>query len=151
MGFRDVVAGDSAGVDYKDVIKADLEADPRIDEVIDAGITKGEDVDYPHVAVKAARMIADGKADRGVFICGTGMGVAMSANKVKGIRASTAHDSFSVERLVLSNDAQVLCLGERVIGLELARRLAKEFFNYTFDPESHSAPKVAAICAYEED
>ena len=151
MGFRFVVAGDSAGVDYKDVIKADLEADPRIDEVIDAGITKGEDVDYPHVAVKAARMIADGKADRGVFICGTGMGVAMSANKVKGIRASTAHDSFSVERLVLSNDAQVLCLGERVIGLELARRLAKEFFNYTFDPESHSAPKVAAICAYEED
>ena len=151
MGFRVVVAGDSAGVDYKDVIKADLEADPRIDEVIDAGITKGEDVDYPHVAVKAARMIADGKADRGVFICGTGMGVAMSANKVNGIRASTAHDSFSVERLVLSNDAQVLCLGERVIGLELARRLAKEFFNYTFDPESHSAPKVAAICAYEED
>ena len=151
MGFRVVVAGDSAGVDYKDVIKADLEADPRIDEVIDAGITKGEDVDYPHVAVKAARMFADGKADRGVFICGTGMGVAMSANKVKGIRASTAHDSFSVERLVLSNDAQVLCLGERVIGLELARRLAKEFFNYTFDPESHSAPKVAAICAYEED
>ena len=151
MGFRVVVAGDSAGVDYKDVIKADLEADPRIDEVIDAGITKGEDVDYPHVAVKAARMIADGKADRGVFICGTGMGVAMSANKVKGIRASTAHDSFSVERLALSNDAQVLCLGERVIGLELARRLAKEFFNYTFDPESHSAPKVAAICAYEED
>ena len=151
MGFRVVVAGDSAGVDYKGVIKADLEADPRIDEVIDAGITKGEDVDYPHVAVKAARMIADGKADRGVFICGTGMGVAMSANKVKGIRASTAHDSFSVERLVLSNDAQVLCLGERVIGLELARRLAKEFFNYTFDPESHSAPKVAAICAYEED
>ena len=151
MGFRVVVAGDSAGVDYKDVIKADLEADPRIDEVIDAGITKGEDVDYPHVAVKAARMIADGKADRGVFICGTGMGVAMCANKVKGIRASTAHDSFSVERLVLSNDAQVLCLGERVIGLELARRLAKEFFYYTFDPESHSAPKVAAICAYEED
>ncbi|MDN6485942.1 ribose-5-phosphate isomerase [Ancrocorticia populi] len=151
MGFRVVVAGDSAGVDYKDVIKADLEADPRIDEVIDAGITKGEDVDYPHVAVNAARMIADGKADRGVFICGTGMGVAMSANKVKGIRASTAHDSFSVERLVLSNDAQVLCLGERVIGLELARRLAKEFFNYTFDPESHSAPKVAAICSYEED
>lgn len=151
MGFRVVVAGDSAGVDYKDVIKADLEADPRIDEVIDAGITKGEDVDYPHVAVKAARMIADGKADRGVFICGTGMGVAMSANKVKGIRASTAHDSFSVERLVLSNDAQVLCLGERVIGLELARRLAKEFFNYTFDENSPSAPKVEALCSYEED
>ena len=75
----------------------------------------------------------------------------MSANKVKGIRASTAHDSFSVERLVLSNNAQVLCLGERVIGRELARRLAKEFFNYTFDENSASAPKVEALCAYEED
>ena len=88
MGFRVVVAGDSAGVGYKNTIKADLENDPRIDEVIDAGINEGEDVDYPHIAVNAARMIAEGKADRGVFICGTGLGVAMAANKVKGIRAA---------------------------------------------------------------
>lgn len=151
MGFRVVVAGDIAGVNYKDAIKADLEADARVDEVIDAGVKQGEDVDYPHVAVNAAKMIADGKADRGIFICGTGMGVAMSANKVKGIRASTAHDSFSVERLVLSNNAQVLCLGERVIGKELARRLAKEFLNYEFDETSASAAKVDAMCSYEED
>lgn len=151
MGFRVVVAGDIAGVGYKNTIKEDLENDPRIDEVIDAGINEGEDIDYPHVAVKAARMIADGKADRGVFVCGTGLGVAMAANKVKGIRAGTAHDSFSVERLVLSNNAQILCMGERVIGRELARRLAREFFNYTFDESSASAPKVAALCSYEED
>ncbi len=151
MGFRVVVAGDSAGYEYKEAIKKDLEADPRVDEVIDAGVGEGEDTDYPHVAVKGARIIADGQADRGVFICGTGLGVAIAANKVKGIRAGTAHDSYSVERLVLSNDAQVLCMGQRVIGLELARRLAREFFDYTFDPASHSAPKVAAICEYEED
>lgn len=151
MGFRVVVAGDIAGYGYKEAIKADLEADPRIDEVIDVGVGDGEDVDYPHVAVEGARLIADGKADRGVFVCGTGMGVAISANKVKGIRASTAHDSFSVERLVLSNNAQILCLGERVIGKELARRLAKEFFSYEFDETSHSKPKVDAICSYEED
>ncbi len=151
MGFRVVVAGDIAGVSYKDAIKADLEADPRIDEVIDAGIKQGEDVDYPHVAVNAVKLIAEGKADRAILVCGTGMGVAMAANKVKGIRASTAHDSFSVERLVLSNNAQVLCLGERVIGKELARRLAKEFFNYEFDETSASAAKVDAMCAYEED
>lgn len=96
-----------------------------------------------------ARLIAEGKADRGIFICGTGMGVAISANKVNGIRASVAHDSFSVERLVLSNNAQVLALGERVIGKELARRLASEFLNYTFDPSSASASKVDAICSYE--
>jgi ribose 5-phosphate isomerase B len=151
MGLRVVVAADIAGYEYKEIIKQDLEQDPRIDKVIDVGVRSGEDIDYPHVAVKGARIIADGKADRGVFLCGTGLGVAMSANKVKGIRAGTAHDSYSVERLVLSNDAQVLCLGERVIGRELARRLAKEFFNYTFDPSSRSAPKVAAIRSYESE
>lgn len=150
MGLRIVVAADSAGVQYKNVLKQDLEVDPRVDEVIDMGLQEGEDVDYPHVAVKAARVIADGKADRGLFVCGTGMGVAMAANKVKGIRASVAHDSFSVERLVLSNNAQVLTFGQRVIGLELARRLAKEWLGYEFDPNSPSAPKVAALCSYDE-
>lgn len=150
MGFRVVVAADSAGVEYKDMLKADLEADPRVDEVIDVGVQAGEDVDYPHVAVKGARVIAAGDADRGLFVCGTGMGVAIAANKVPGIRASVAHDSFSVERLVLSNNAQVLTLGQRVIGKELARRLVKEWLGYTFDPSSHSAPKVAAIDSYDK-
>lgn len=150
MGFRVVVAGDSAGVGYKDAIKARLEADPRVDEVIDVGIKAGEDIDYPHVAVAGARLIAEGRADRGIFVCGTGMGVAIAANKVHGIRASTAHDSYSVERLVLSNNAQVLALGERVIGKQLALRLASEFLDYTFDPSSPSKAKVDAICSYEE-
>ena len=94
-------------------------------------------------------MIADGKADRALLVCGTGLGVAISANKVPGVRAVTAHDSFSVERAVLSNDAQVLCFGQRVIGIELARRLAAEWLEYRFDPTSASADKVAAICGYE--
>lgn len=149
MGLRIVVGADIAGYDYKEQLKKDLEADDRVDEVIDVGIGAGEDVDYPHVAVAGARLIADGKADRGLFVCGTGMGVAMAANKVRGIRASTAHDSFSVERLILSNNAQVLTFGQRVIGLELARKLAKEWLGYTFDPNSSSAPKVAAIDAYD--
>ena len=151
MGLRVVVASDFAGYDYKETIKADLEKDPRVDEVIDAGVGAPDDKkEYPHVGVNAARMIADGKADRGIFVCGTGMGMAMSANKVQGIRASTAHDSFSVERLVLSNNAQVLCLGQRVIGRELARRLASEFLGYTFDPSSHSKANVDLLCEYEQ-
>nr|WP_246430142.1 ribose-5-phosphate isomerase [Schaalia hyovaginalis] len=149
--MRIVVAADSAGIEYKEVLKKDLEADPRVDEVIDAGLAPGEEVDYPHVAVKAARLIANGRADRGLFVCGTGMGVAMAANKVPGIRASVAHDSFSVERLIKSNNAQVLTFGERVIGLELARRLAKEWLGHTFDETSASAPKVAALEAYDAD
>jgi len=150
MGYRVVVAADSAGYSYKELIRQDLESDRRVDEVIDAGLSEGEEIDYPHIAVKAAHFITAGLADRGIFLCGTGMGVAISANKVKGIRACTAHDSYSVERLVLSNNAQVLCLGARVIGPELARRLASEFLEYTFDPRSHSKPKVDEISSYEE-
>lgn len=147
--MRIVVAADIAGLDYKEALKKDLEADPRVDEVIDVGIASGEDVDYPHIAVKGARLIAEGKADRGLFVCGTGMGVAMAANKVPGIRASTAHDSFSVERLIKSNNAQVLTFGQRVIGLELARQLAKQWLGYEFDSTSPSAEKVDAMMAYE--
>ena len=80
---------------------------------------------------------------------GAGIFSAMVANKVPGIRAVTAHDSFSVERSVLSNDAQVLCMGQRVIGIELARRLAKEGLGYEFDTSSASAEKVAAIGTYD--
>ena len=151
MGLTIVVGADIAGVNYKEILKADLEADARVAEVIDVGVRPGEDIDYPHVAVEAARKVAAGEADRALLVCGTGMGMAISANKVPGIRASVAHDSFSVERLVLSNDAQILTLGERVIGLQLARRLVREWLGYTFDPESSSGPKVAAIRSYELD
>lgn len=91
---------------------------------------------YPHFAVDLAKLLSSGEADRALLICGTGLGVTISANKVTGIRAVTAHHSFSVERGVLSNNAQVLCMGQRVIGIELARRLVKEWLGYTFDPVS---------------
>ncbi len=149
MGMRIAIGCDEAGVEYKAVLKADLEADPRVDEVIDVGVGEGEHTAYPHIGVAGARAVAQGRVDRALLICGTGMGVAMAANKVPGIRASVAHDSFSVERLVLSNDAQVLTFGARVIGIELARRLAKEWLGYEFDPASASAAKVAAFGEYE--
>ena len=149
MGFRIVVGCDDAGFEYKEALKADLLADDRVTDVTDVGVGDDEHTAYPHVAVEAARLVADGKADRALLICGTGLGVAISANKVPGIRAVTAHDGFSVERSVLSNDAQVLCFGQRVIGLELARRLAREWLGYEFDRSSASADKVDAICSYE--
>lgn len=147
--WRMVVGCDDAGYEYKKQIKADLEADPRVSRVVDVGVSGDEHTAYPHIAVKAARMVADGRADRAILICGTGLGMAISANKVKGIRAVTAHDSFSVERSVRSNDAQVLCMGQRVIGIELARRLAKEWLGYEFDSSSSSSVKVEALSAYE--
>ena len=106
--LRIVVGSDDAGYEYKEALKGDLAADSRVAEVTDVGVGADEDTAYPHVAVAAARMVAEGKADRALLVCGTGLGVAIAANKVPGIRAVTAHDSFSVERSVLSNNAQVL-------------------------------------------
>jgi ribose 5-phosphate isomerase B len=147
--WRVVIGCDDAGVDYKERLKADLEANPRVSEVIDVGVNRDEDTAYPHIAVEAARRVVDGRADRALLVCGTGLGVAISANKVRGARAVTAHDGFSVERAVLSNNAQVLCMGQRVIGIELARRLAKEWLEYEFDESSPSAAKVAALGEYD--
>ena len=149
MGFRMIVGSDEAGYDYKEAIKADLERDGRVDSIIDVGVVRDATAPYPAVAIEAAERVANGEADRAILICGTGLGVAIAANKVTGIRAVTAHDSFSVERSILSNDAQVLCMGQRVVGVELARRLASEWLRYEFDPASASKAKVDAICAYE--
>lgn len=152
MTLRIAVGGDSAGFGYKEALKADLQNDDRVAEVIDVGVTGREDGEmYPNVAVAAAEKVAAGQADRALLVCGTGLGVAISANKVKGIRAVTAHDLYSVQRSVLSNNAQVLCFGERVIGLEAARALLPIWLDLEFDPSSSSAKKVDAICAYEGD
>jgi len=149
MGWRIVVGADEAGAAYKETLKALLLADPRVEQVVDVGVRMDEAEPYPDVAVRAAKLVAAGEVDRGLLVCGTGLGVAIAANKVRGVRAVTAHDSYSVERSVLSNDAQVLCMGERVVGLEVAKRLAREWLDYRFDPQSSSAPKVAAIGEYE--
>jgi ribose 5-phosphate isomerase B len=148
--LRIAIGCDDAGVSYKNAIIADLKASPLVSNVQDVGVPENSDkTAYPHIAVSAAQLVAEGKADRAILICGTGLGVAISANKVPGIRAVTAHDSFSVERAVLSNDAQVLCMGERVVGIELARRLVREWLGYRFDKGSASAKKVEAIMEHE--
>ena len=153
-GLRVVLGSDEAGLDYKDRVLEDLRNDPRVTEVIDIGVNRGDAPEeftrpYPYVGVAAGELIRDGHADRAILFCGTGIGVAIAANKVDGIRATTAHDSFSVERSVLSNDCQVLTMGQRVIGVELARRLAREWLGYTFDTSSASAAKVRLLRTLE--
>ena len=120
--LRIVIGSDDAGYDYKQALLADLAASDLVASVVDVGVDADGHTAYPLVAIEAAELVARGDADRALLVCGTGLGVAISANKVAGIRAVTAHDSYSVERSVLSNDAQVLCLGQRVVGLELADR-----------------------------
>lgn len=149
--YRLLVGSDSAGYEYKNAILADLVADPRVSSVEDLGVYAGalDGASYPEVGIAAGERIAAGRADRAILVCGTGIGVAIAANKVDGVRATVAHDSFSVERSILSNDCQVLALGQRVIGLQLARRLAAEWLRYDFDPATPSRDKVAVITAYE--
>jgi ribose 5-phosphate isomerase B len=113
--LRIIVGSDDAGMQYKNTLRTDLEADDHVAQVIDVGVND-ESTEYPHIAVRAARLIAAGDADRALLICGT---------------------------------AQVLCFGQRVIGIELARRLAREWLGYEFDPTSESASKVDAISSYE--
>jgi ribose 5-phosphate isomerase B len=148
--LRIVIGCDDAGFDYKEVLKRDLEANPGVASVVDVGVDADGHTAYPRIAVAAAELVAKGEADRALLVCGTGLGVAIAANKVPGIRAVTAHDSYSVERGVLSNNAQVLTMGQRVVGIELARRLAREWLTYRFDSTSASAEKVAVIDEYEQ-
>lgn len=147
--LRLVIGCDDAGYDYKEILKKDLEDNPGVASVVDVGVDADGHTAYPRVAIAAAELVAKGEADRALLICGTGLGVAIAANKVAGVRAVTAHDSFSVERAVLSNNAQVLTMGQRVVGIELARRLVREWLGYRFDTSSASAEKVAVIDEYE--
>lgn len=149
MALRLIIGCDDAGYQYKEILKKDLEQNGLVESVVDVGVGPDGHTPYPKVAIEAAERVARGEADRALLICGTGIGVAIAANKVQGIRAATAHDSFSVERSVLSNDCQVLCMGQRVVGIELARRLAREWLTYTFDTSSASKAKVDDILAYE--
>lgn len=147
--LRIAIGSDDAGYEYKEKLKEDFAADDRVESVTDVGVTQDDDTAYPHIGIAAAELVASGAVDRALLVCGTGLGVAISANKVPGVRAVTAHDSFSVERSVLSNNAQVLCFGQRVVGLELARRLASEWLGYCFDDTSPSAAKVQMLNTYE--
>ena len=114
--------------------------------VVDAGVESADDETvYPDVARGVAEKIIQSEyKDYGVLVCGTGIGMAISANKFKGIRAAVCHDNFSAERARLSNDANVLCLGARVIGPELAKKIVEEWLSLEF-VDGSSTPKVQAI------
>ncbi|KAA0015682.1 ribose 5-phosphate isomerase B [Salinicola corii] len=120
-------------------------------EVEDFGTHEAKPVLYPDIAIEVAEAIAAGRYDRGILMCGTGIGVAISANKVAGIRAAQAHDTYSAERARKSNDAQIVTMGARVIGIELAKTIAESFLGNEYEPGGRSQPKVDRIEAYERE
>ncbi len=120
------------------------------------GGRESDKTEYPIICIKAAEAIARGEADRAVLSGGTGLGEAISANKVRGIRAAVAVNPYSIERSILSNDCQVLCLGERMVTPELADRVVRQCLGYEFDTSSPSArvkhasyPSTKSVAAYK--
>ncbi|MGI5173618.1 ribose 5-phosphate isomerase B [Treponema sp. OMZ 840] len=117
--------------------------------VLDCGTFDREKVLYPDIAVKVANKIMENSAQRGILCCGTGIGMAMTANKIPGIRAAQCHDTYSAERAVKSNNAQIITMGARVIGIELAKSIAQIFLSSEF-VDGPSTPKINKITEYDE-
>ena len=143
---RVAIGADDLGFPLKEVIKAHLEA--RGHEAVDFGCFDEAPVDYPDVAAEVARAVADGRFERAILVCGTGLGMAIAANKVPGVRAASVTDPYSAERARKSNDAQVLCLGSRVVGTEVAKILVDHWLDSEF-VGGDSARKVAKIAAID--
>lgn len=147
--LRVALGADEAAVELKAIIRTLLQEEHSDTvEVLDHGIEAGQSVDYPDVALDVASAVAAGEADRAILMCGTGIGMAITANKVPGIRAAQAHDVYSAERARKSNDAQILTLGALVIGPELAKSIVEAWLISEF-AGGRSAPKVAKIAAVE--
>jgi len=115
-------------------------------EVIDLG---SEDPIYANTAIAVAEAVASGQGDRGILVCGTGLGMSIAANKVKGAYAALLTDVYSAQRAVLSNNANIACMGAFTLGNKLAAELTRTWLSLTFDPNSSSAPKVERYHAYD--
>jgi ribose 5-phosphate isomerase B len=125
-----VIGSDDAGLGLKDMVKEYLESLGY--EIHDYSAQQGGDECYPDVAFKVASAIAASEFSRGILICGTGIGMAIVANKVGGVRAAVCHDTYSAERARKSNNAQILAMGARVIGPELAKSIVQAWLNSEF-------------------
>lgn len=145
--MRIALGCDEAGLPLMDVLREHL-AGKGI-EVADYGVHSTEPVDYPDIAVAASEAVASGACERGILVCGTGIGMSITANKVPGVRAALCHDTYSAERARKSNDAQVITMGARVIGTELAKTIIDVWLESEF-AGGRSAPKVAKMKAVDE-
>ena len=141
------IANDHAGTEYKKVIKAHLEEAGHTVE--NFGTDETTSVDYPDYAEKVANAVTNGGYELGILICGTGVGMSIAANKVNGLRASLCGDCFSAEMTRRHNNSNILCLGARVLGIDLALRIVDTYVNTPFDGGRH-ARRVAKITALEE-
>jgi len=141
------IGGDSAGVSLVDILVPHLKSLKDVEVTDLSKSPSGGSEFYANMAERVAQAVLSGEADRGILCCGTGIGVAMSANKVPGIRAAQTHDTFSAERAAKSNNAHIITMGARVIGPELAKAIVNTWLASIsgFDPQGPSAGNVTAI------
>ena len=141
-----VIAAPANGVELKNALKTHLQHDQRVTGLVDLSSPDGT---YPQLSFAAAQEVAAGRADRAILICGTGVGTAIAANKVRGIRAATAHDLLTLRGSVENYNAQVLCMGQNVIAAPAAWALVNTWLDLRYDTSSGYAPKVGEIEAFE--
>lgn len=141
-----VIGCDEAVYKLKEILKKHIEGKGH--EVIDIGVYDEEPSLYPDTAEKLCEEITNGNCERGLLLCGTGIGMAITANKVPGIRAAVAHDIFSLERMIKSNNCQVLCMGARIIAPQSAQLLIDRWLEIDF-VDGPSTPKVERIMEIE--
>jgi ribose 5-phosphate isomerase B len=146
--MRIAIGADHAGFDLKQRVADQLRSAGH--EVDDLGTHERASVDYPDYAARVARRVAGGEAERGVLVCGSGHGMAIAANKIHGVRAVCVTDTFSARMAAMHNDARVLCLGERVVGVGLALDLVDAWLGATFEGGRH-AGRVGKIEALEDE
>lgn len=143
------VASDHAGFNYKTLLVKKLEEDGYA--VTDLGTHSTEPDDYPDRAADVARVILNDEADRGILVCGSGVGVSVAANKFRGIRAGVCSDTYSAHQCVEHDDVNVLCLGERTLGTALLFEIVDAFLMAEFSEEPRHVQRVAKIAALEEE
>jgi RpiB/LacA/LacB family sugar-phosphate isomerase len=146
--MRVVMGSDHAGFELKGQLLLFVEEQGQ--EVIDVGVHGPAPADYPDSAEAVAAAVLDGRADRGILMCGSGVGAAVAANKVPRIRAGLCHDTYSAHQGVEHDDMNVLVLGARVVGTELARELVKTFLAARFTGEERHRRRLAKVTALEE-
>lgn len=142
-----VIGSDHAGFNYKKILITALQEKGH--EVIDLGTDNELPTDYPDHAADVARAIIANKGTRGILICGSAVGVSIAANKFKGIRAGVCHDTYSAHQSVEHDDVNILCMGERVIGIELAKDIVFAFIDAVFSAEERHVKRLAKITALE--
>lgn len=147
--MRIAIACDHAGFDIKDDIV--LEVQRLGHDVIDLGTYDQEPVDYPDYAKKACDAILQGQAERGIVLCGSGVGAAIAANKIKGIYACVCHDTYSAHQGVEHDNMNVLTMGARIIGVELAREIVRNFLQAKFSDEERHHRRFEKIRAIENN